>query len=306
VAVSSMDASSTGIMIVADSHMSTLGGDGSATAINAGANVIVDAGLTNNAFMLGLAFAAAREGAANAGHMGTMFGGFFGSIQRTTDAAATTDAMASVVANANINSGHVDLVVPFASQGGADYTNASISALYDFYAFGVDLSTATITNRWGLMIEPDSVGVKNNFMANALRIGDTPTAPSTTLDVDGDTTMRGHITATTTAPTALVNANAGTSASCTLSNASDVAGKINLTEGSGSWASGAQCAITFNAAYAVAPICVFSASSANAATAATTVKPYITTSASVMTISFASADAAATSYVWSYHCLETQ
>lgn len=110
----------------------------------------------------------------------------------------------------------------------------------------------------------------------------------------------------TTSPTAVVNANAGTSATCTLSNASDSAGLINLTEGSGSWASGTQCTITFNKAYGVAPICTFSAN--NAATAGHQVSQQvnITTTTTTMIVTFGVADSAATAYKMFYHCLETK
>lgn len=284
----------------------TADGSVDAVALSAAADVVVDAGVTNSAFMTGLEFTARRRTSQNAGSLATMFGGYFNTTQETTDAAASTSAMAPIVSNMAVNSGSVGLAAGIVSQGGSDFTGGTISGLYDFYGFGTSLSGATVTNRYGIVIEADDVGVKNNFLANALRIGDVTTNPATTLDVDGDATVRGHITLTTASPVALVDANAGVGASCTLANASDGAGQIIITTGASAWASGAQCAVTFNAAYAVAPICVFSPADPNSAAAPFTTTPYVTTSASVMTFNFANADTAALAYTWSYHCIETQ
>ena len=57
-------------------------------------------------------------------------------------------------------------------------------------------------------------------------------------------------TAQTILPTIVVNANAGTGATATLNTyATDTSGTIVLNIGSGSWATGTQCAITFNKSY---------------------------------------------------------
>lgn len=115
----------------------------------------------------------------------------------------------------------------------------------------------------------------------------------------------GHVKSTiTTAPTAVVNANAGTSGTCSLTHATDSAGIVTLVTGSGSWASGDQCDITFNAAYGVAPICQLTPTGANGAAALPST--YLTSSTTVVSVNFASADTAATTYTFNYYCIETQ
>lgn len=117
----------------------------------------------------------------------------------------------------------------------------------------------------------------------------------------------GHIKATqTTAPTATVNANAGTGATCTLSNASDVAGKINLTTTAVSPAAGTQCIITFNKAYGVAPICVVSAASNNSALFSAANGSNFTTTTTTLLVVYANSDAVGHANSWTYHCIETQ
>ncbi len=117
----------------------------------------------------------------------------------------------------------------------------------------------------------------------------------------------GHLKSTiTTAPTAAPNANAGTGATCTLATATDAAGVMTLTTTAVAPSLGAQCALTFNAAYNVAPICVFSPGNANTAVSAPISGVYVTTSTTLMTVSFAAADVAGGVYVLAYHCMETQ
>jgi len=118
----------------------------------------------------------------------------------------------------------------------------------------------------------------------------------------------GHLKTTqTTAPTAAVNANAGTSATCALTAATDAAGKLALTTGSGSWASGTQCTVTFNAAYGTAPVCTFSPAGANAAANAASLKiNFPAASTTTFTVNFGTADSAGTAYNWAYACAETQ
>ena len=127
-----------------------------------------------------------------------------------------------------------------------------------------------------------------------LSLGVTTTAGNTKLLVHD-----GHIGITqTTAPTATPNANAGTGATCSVSG-TDTAGTVSLTTGSGAWASGAQCGVTFNMTFSAAPHCVFSPANANAATAVS----YLTESTTGLEMSFVNAAIAATAYEWTYHCV---
>lgn len=112
----------------------------------------------------------------------------------------------------------------------------------------------------------------------------------------------------TNLPTAAAQTGAGTGATTSLTggnNATDTAGKIILTTGTAAWASGAQTKITFNKAYNVAPVVVFSPANAAAATRASVVQPYVTATTTDFTINFAAADTGANTYNWTYHVIET-
>lgn len=107
-----------------------------------------------------------------------------------------------------------------------------------------------------------------------------------------------------TPPTATVNGDAGTSATCTVSKATDMAGVINLTSGTGVLTGGAQCVVNFTTAFGVSPICTLTP--INSATALSTVSPYLTASTAGLTLNFASAAALSTAYNYNYSCIEAQ
>lgn len=149
-----------------------------------------------------------------------------------------------------------------------------------------------------------------NLVSNAITgSGNVVMSASPTLTgtaIAASITMSGHLKFNGTAPTATVNANAGTGATCTLSNASDVAGTINLTTTAVASAAGEQCKVNFNAAYGVAPICTFSAASANAVNFEVIQGAYQTTTTAKLSLNFATAELVGRTYNWSYICVETQ
>lgn len=117
----------------------------------------------------------------------------------------------------------------------------------------------------------------------------------------------GHLKSTqTTAPTATVNAHAGTGATCTVSNATDTSGTITLTTTATSPATGEQCKVNFNKAYGVAPICTVSPIDANAAAGVATQQAYFPTTTAVVAIDYGVLDATGHASNWNYHCIETQ
>lgn len=123
----------------------------------------------------------------------------------------------------------------------------------------------------------------------------------------GLTNIFGHFRATTTAPIATVNANAGTGATSTVANATDVAGIVNLTLGSiATPASGVQTTINFNTAYTTAPIVVITPSNAITASNMAAFGVYIGSTTSGFTINFATAGVALDVLQWHYHIIETQ
>lgn len=105
----------------------------------------------------------------------------------------------------------------------------------------------------------------------------------------------------TTAPTAVVNANAGTGATCTVSNATDMAGKITIVTGTLGVSAGSYCDVTFNAAYVTAPICTLTPASATLSTSV-----YVTSTTTTLSPSFAVAGGISSTYVLNYNCVETQ
>lgn len=116
--------------------------------------------------------------------------------------------------------------------------------------------------------------------------------------------LKVHLKSTGTAPTATVDANAGTGATCIVSQATDMAGTVQLVTGVAAFSAGAQCAITFAVPYALAPKCQMTPGNANAALAALNL--YATKTATDLTLNFVNSDVVTTTYEWDYSCVETQ
>lgn len=118
----------------------------------------------------------------------------------------------------------------------------------------------------------------------------------------------GHLQSTqTTAPVAVVSVpGAGTGATCTLSNATDIAGRVNLTTGTAAWAVGTQCRITFNKPFSVPPIIIITPANAIAAQNLGGRQIFATTSNTFFDISFGAAAVSAVAYQFNYVIIETQ
>lgn len=158
-------------------------------------------------------------------------------------------------------------------------------------------------------IIPDGTTTTNNVKIGASASQTTPilelqdTVPNTVFQIN----VNGHLkTKQVAATTAVVNANAGTGASCSVSHATDVAGLVALTTTGVASSSGTVCAVTFASVYAVAPICLVTPTSSNAIVDAVIQGVYFTTSTSVLNVVFTNTDAIGRTYNWSYHCIETQ
>jgi hypothetical protein len=106
-----------------------------------------------------------------------------------------------------------------------------------------------------------------------------------------------------TAPTTTVQSSAGTGASCAVSDATDSMGSVSITTGTVGASTGSYCNVNFNSSYSVAPICVLTPVTSNAATI---VGPYVTSSTTAMTVNFAAAGGISTTYTLNYYCIETQ
>lgn len=169
------------------------------------------------------------------------------------------------------------------------------------YAYHVgDITTGTQTN--GAFSFYNSDANANQYFLGKTLIGGAVTATNANLIA-----LDGHQKSTqTTAPVATVNANAGTGGTCSLSNATDSAGTINLTTTATAPGAGAQCSIAFNLAYNVAPICVVGNASTNAALFSVINGVYFTTTTTTLVVNFTNADATGHANNWMYRCMETQ
>lgn len=104
--------------------------------------------------------------------------------------------------------------------------------------------------------------------------------------------------------TAVVNANAGTSATCTLDgSATDGRGTVTLVTGTlGTYTVGAQCAVTFGQTYGAAPYCSLTPANSVAINKSVIHGAYPSTSTTVLTINFASVETLSETHVWTYLC----
>lgn len=199
-----------------------------------------------------------------------------------------------------ITGGHVDnmsfirMFTPL-SQGGSITVDNLYSVKLD-PVFGNLTSVAT--NAWGIWIGDTTAD--NWFAKNVVVGGTTGKAVGSSV-----LSIRGHYGSNqATAPVAVVQAGAGTGATSSVSHATDTAGIINLTTGTVTLAAGAQSIVTFNVAYATAPIVVLTPN--NAVTGLTAVGAYVTSTTTTFTLNFGAAGILNTAYSWNYHILETQ
>lgn len=133
------------------------------------------------------------------------------------------------------------------------------------------------------------------------------TVPQVILDDPVNGSVALHMGGKGTAPTAAVNANAGTGGSPAASldaNATDLCGELTLTGGTASWATGTQATITLGTALQVAGYPVFFPADAATAALAATVKPYATmTGLTAVNLAFDVADSAQHTTHWFYAIL---
>jgi hypothetical protein len=109
-------------------------------------------------------------------------------------------------------------------------------------------------------------------------------------------TAKGHLVPTGSAPTVAAQAAAGTSPSAAIAGR-DTAGTITLTSGTGTPATGNQVILTFNQAFATAPIVVLTPGSA----ALAALHPYVAAATTTtFTVGFGVAAATSTAYPINY------
>ena len=116
----------------------------------------------------------------------------------------------------------------------------------------------------------------------------------------------GHIQSQqTTAPGIAAGAAAGTGPTVSLSNATDVAGKVNVTTGTAA-GTGLLATITFNKTYSTAPIVILTPANEVTASQTATIKFYTTPSTTTFLVSSGATAVSTTAYSWFYKIIETQ
>lgn len=186
-------------------------------------------------------------------------------------------------------------IIGLPSFGGA-VTNPTRTALQDALIVGQEFCDGA-TDCWFLRNQDDAS--ENHLYRLNINTSSKKNIANTRLEIND-----GHIRSNqTTAPVASVNSNAGTGASCSVSGATDTAGTINLTTGSGAWASGTQCTVSFNFSYNSIPKCQLTPGSSTAALAA--LNTYLGKSTTDIKINFVNPDIISNSYEWDYNCVET-
>lgn len=107
-----------------------------------------------------------------------------------------------------------------------------------------------------------------------------------------------------TPPSANPTANAGSTGTCTIANATDVAGQITVTPSGSGIAAGDVCVVSFGQTFVTAPICSLTPANSDAAVNAPQV--FVTRATTDFTLNFVNAGSSATSYVYNFFCIETQ
>lgn len=151
--------------------------------VDAGISVAANAGVIFQAYR--------NNGASDAGSVAFLVGAFGGSHQTTTDPAATTDILAGVLAQTDIQSGTANKVA-------------------DFYGLsGANGGTIT-TGQFGIYIEPPGSGIKDNWLSGKALIGGSSYAShGEILKVVGDLSATTNVTDTGTSA-AIVSATSNT------------------------------------------------------------------------------------------------
>lgn len=171
--------------------------------------------------------------------------------------------------------------------------------VYHFRSVSIE-SGGTITNQYGIYLPHDSTVPLKNWLSGGTQFGGASfVAPNTnTALVVSD----GHIgSIQTTAPTVTADASAGTGATASMLNATDTAGKVSITTGTIGISTGSYATVTFDKAYAVAPIVILTPASSTLSTSV-----YVTSTTTTFSVNFAVAGGITSTYILNYQVIETQ
>jgi hypothetical protein len=189
----------------------------------------------------------------------------------------------------------------------------SVGACGAFSQMCVDLGAATLNTALeskGTTLQIGG-GDDNNFtdvnFLNSGFVGVANTAPAYTLDVGGATGTQ-HLVGRSTAPTIARGAGAGTTGTVTVAG-TDLAGAVTVATAAGGTAPTANSVIatvTFNAAYATAPYCVFSPANQTASVTLTQAESiYVTATTTTLVLNAGTtALPRPDTYIWNYFCAQ--
>jgi hypothetical protein len=192
-----------------------------------------------------------------------------------------------------LTAGNTTVVGTLAVQGAASFgsdLNVNGNALFKGASFAIVPTSDSATVMAFQIFKADGT-------TNVLKV-DTSTSTLTVVNAvaTGNLTVNGHIITGGSVPSKAEGAGIGTGGTCSVSG-TDSAGTITINTGSGAWATGDQCVITFSSAYSpTAPRSVIAATSNNY----NAVQPYVTSTTTTMTINFAVAAGAAGTYTFNY------
>lgn len=237
----------------------------------------------------------------------------------TTGGAVTAAGQATFNGNVDATNG-LDVTTANLTVGGANFTVAPATGnVTTAGTLSVDNATTlgngggtdvvTVNTGGGTNLTISEGGLDRNSGATETIALDNTGGGAASVLINGATAVTnsrltvddGHWTSQqTTAPT--TGANAAGVASSTLSNATDVAGLLNITTNAGAQAAGAQTTVSFNTAYATAPMVVLTPANINAPG----INAYISRTTTGFTVNFVGVPATSTSYEFFYHVIETQ
>lgn len=195
--------------------------------------------------------------------------------------------------------------------GGSTVSDGTVINMYDVHIMSSSLTAATVTSRYGIVDEPDSGYTKTNWLSGNTQLGGSSLViPTHALEVSGDSVLNGHfVTADAVPPSAVVQANAGTLATCDVQAvASDSSHYVKLVTGSAAFSSGSQCVVSFGHAYEVnPPVCNISAGTTDDPASASRAAGIVSNVSLIVSITgysieFTNADLGNNGYEWAVHC----
>lgn len=265
------------ILAEAATH-TTVNGSNNTTGLQTTVTALIDSGATNDKAISGTINTVTRGDGTDDGNA-DLIEGSLSLIFHNSGASGSTDVVV----------GHDVAIIT--QQG-------TITDLYDFRSERIDTG-GTVTTHYGVYITEDTVTPVKNYLSGQTQLGGS--SVSIPAGVGLEVAAGGHLRSSGTSPTAVVDANAGTGATASVSNASDVAGLLELVTGTTA-ASGSQVEVQFDVAYSIAPRVQLTPRNSDGAIQGANM--YITSTTTGFTVNAVVALADSTTYQWDYFVME--